>query len=189
MTHRTTRMIGRPVLAVAVGASSLALGLINGGVAVSAGGLCHGRRATHSWLDASGQPGPAIIDGTRGNDVIIGTNGDDTINGRGGNDVICAGPGNDSITVGPGGNAVVDTGASNGRDVVRTVGKTNNLTVVTGSGNATVEVGTVNFAFLQGGPGNDTFIHLAPGFVEIVAYSGFHNTCIIEAGDQAYGCD
>ena len=31
----------------------------------------HGAPASHTWLDASGQYGPALIDGTDGDDVII----------------------------------------------------------------------------------------------------------------------
>src|SRR5258707_12368061 len=49
----------------------------------------------HTWLDASGQYGPAVIDGTRGDGVTIGSDGDETIDGRGGNDPICGGPRND----------------------------------------------------------------------------------------------
>ena len=72
------------------------LAFLNGGQAHSIGGLCNGRPASHTWLDASGQYGPAVIDGTKHDDVIIGSDGDDTIDGRGGNDTICGGPGNDS---------------------------------------------------------------------------------------------
>src|SRR6266851_5566797 len=78
------------------------------GPARGAGGLCNGQPASSPALDASGQPGPAILQGTHRADVIIGSDGGhDLIDGNGGDDFICGGPGgHDSITVGPG-NAVV----------------------------------------------------------------------------------
>ena len=67
------------------------------------GALCNGRPASSVLLDASYQPGPAILDGTPGDDVIIGSvGGHDRIDGHGGSDVVCGGPGGyGSITVGP----------------------------------------------------------------------------------------
>src|SRR5258708_40147502 len=86
---------------------SLAVATLLAGAAVSGGpaahgveGLCNGQAASHSWLNASGQHGPALIDGTGKDDVIIGSDGDDTINGKGGDDVICGELGNDSISGG-----------------------------------------------------------------------------------------
>src|SRR5258708_16480050 len=88
---------------------SLAVATLLAGAAGSGGpaaqsveGLCNGQAASHPWLNASGQHGPALIDGTAKNDVIIGSDGDDTINGKGGDDVICGELGNDSISGGPG---------------------------------------------------------------------------------------
>ena len=49
------------------------------GPATAIGGLCEGRPASHSWPDASGQQGPALLEGTRGDDVIVGGSGDDTL--------------------------------------------------------------------------------------------------------------
>ena len=46
------------------------------------GGLCNGQPASHTWLDASGQYGPALIDGTNHDDTIVGSDGDDTIDGQ-----------------------------------------------------------------------------------------------------------
>src|SRR5258707_8117949 len=68
----------------------------------------------HTWLDASGQYGPAVIDGTKGDDVIIGSDGDPTIHSRGGHDFVCGGTGNDPISV-EGGNSLArgDTGHAN----------------------------------------------------------------------------
>ena len=76
--------------------------LTTGGPARSVEGLCNGQEASHPWLNASGQRGPALIDWTPKNDVIIGSDGDDTINGKGGDDVICGERGYDSISGGPG---------------------------------------------------------------------------------------
>ncbi|MDQ1500428.1 MAG: hypothetical protein QOI86_3768, partial [Actinomycetota bacterium] len=103
---------GRLAMATATGGFMLGIAFLNNGSAHAIGGLCNGRPASHTWLDASGQYGPAVIDGTRGSDVIVGSDGDDTIDGRGGADFICGAAGNDSIAVGPGGNSVVrgDTG-------------------------------------------------------------------------------
>src|SRR5439155_12597795 len=39
------------------------LGLLGTGSAQSIGGLCNGQPASHTWLDASGQPGPTLFDG------------------------------------------------------------------------------------------------------------------------------
>src|SRR5436305_4703053 len=102
---------GRLALFTASGPSLVGFALMDAGGAQAIGGLCNGQPASHTWLDASGQYGPAIIDGTKGDDTIVGSDGDDTIDGRGGNDFICGAPGNDSISV-EGGNSVVrgDTG-------------------------------------------------------------------------------
>ena len=49
------------------------LAFLNGGTAQSIGGLCNGQPASHTWLDASGQYGPALLDGTDHDDTIIGS--------------------------------------------------------------------------------------------------------------------
>src|ERR1051326_9274110 len=104
---------GRLALTVATGGFMLGSACLNRGGAHAIGGLCNGEPATHTWLDASGQYGPAVVDGTKGDDTIIGSDGDDTIDGRGGNDFVCGAAGNDSISVGPGGASLPrgDTGA------------------------------------------------------------------------------
>ena len=94
----TTSKAGRLAMVSATGAFMMGLAVLNGGGAQAIGGLCNGEPASHTWLDASGQPGPAVIDGTHGDDTIIGSDGDDTIDGRGGNGFICGGAGNDSIS-------------------------------------------------------------------------------------------
>src|SRR6267143_3141827 len=103
--------VGRLAMVTASTGFMAGLAFLNSGSAHAIGGLCNGRPASHTWLDASGQYGPAVIDGTKGDDVIVGSDGDDTIDGRGGNDFICGGAGNDSISV-EGGNSLVrgDTG-------------------------------------------------------------------------------
>ena len=40
------------------------LALLNGGSSNAIGGLCNGFPASHTWMDASGQYGPALLDGT-----------------------------------------------------------------------------------------------------------------------------
>src|SRR5881409_4011787 len=102
---------GRLAMAAASGGFLVGLALLNTGSAHAIGGLCNGEPASHTWLDASGQPGPALLDGTNGSDTIVGSDGDDTIDGRGGNDVICGGSGKDSISGGTGDDAIRgDTG-------------------------------------------------------------------------------
>src|SRR2546423_14838152 len=104
-------------------ARSLAVAALLAGAAVSGGpaarsveGLCNGQEASHAWLNASGQHGPALIDGTGKNDVIIGSDGDDTINGKGGDDVICGKLGNDSISGGPGNDRIRGDRGDDGPD-------------------------------------------------------------------------
>src|SRR5439155_18445911 len=99
--------IRRWLAVAAAGTFLVGLAGLGGGGAQAVGGLCNGRPASRTWLDASGQPGPALIDGTKSGGAIGSGDGDDTIDGRGGNDTNSGGPGNDSISVGPGGTDVV----------------------------------------------------------------------------------
>src|SRR6266508_1449952 len=109
--HSLTSRGRRAPVAFATVLFASSLGLLGANSAQSIGGLCNGQPASHTWLDASGQPGPAILDGTGHGDTIIGSDGDDTIDGRGGDDVICGAPGNDSIAGGTGDDAIRgDTG-------------------------------------------------------------------------------
>lgn len=162
--------------------------LFNSAAARSVGALCNGRPASRTWLDASGQPGPAVLDGTRGNDVMIGSDGDDTIDGRGGNDTICGGPGNDSITVGPGGKSFVDGGM--GDNSIGTAGTVHSVTFVSGPGNSTLQVGdTVAPSYLSAGSGNNVLIHNGTGHVKMNGGRPGSNDCIAEAGDELVNCD
>src|SRR2546423_9648180 len=151
------RVKTRLALVTVTGGFLLGLAVLNTGAAHAIGGLCNGRPASHTWLDASGQYGPAVIDGTRGNDVIVGSDGDDTIDGRGGNDTICGAAGNDSISVGPGGNSVV-RGDSGDDDL--SADNVHSVTMTGDGGNDTVEVtNTVATSYLVGGTGDDVIIH------------------------------
>src|SRR5258706_10844191 len=147
---RTSR--GRLAMVTATGGFMMGLAFLNSGTAHAIGGLCNGRPASHTWLDASGQYGPAVIDGTRGDDVIVGSDGDDTIDGRGGNDFICGAAGNDSIAV-EGGNSVVrgDTG-----DDDLTASNVHSVTLVGDGGHDTLEgTNTAATSYLVGGSGDD----------------------------------
>src|SRR5688572_33396640 len=98
--------VGRLALTTATAGFFVGLALLNGGTSNAIGGLCNGRPASHTWLDASGQYGPALLDGTDHDDTIIGSDGDDIIDGRGGDDVICGAAGDDSIAGGRGHDAI-----------------------------------------------------------------------------------
>src|SRR5690349_815886 len=164
-----------------VGAGGLAAG-----PARAIGGLCNGRPASRTWLDASGQAGPALIDGTRGNDVIVGSDGDDTIDGRGGNDTVCGGAGNDSISVGPGGNSVVrgDTG-----DDDLSADDVHSVTMSGDTGNDTLEVSnTAATSYLVGGPGDDVIIHDGDGHVKVDGGPDFDD-CLVRGGDEIVNCE
>src|SRR5258707_14326174 len=88
---------GRLALATASTGFIVGLAFLNNGSAHAIGGLCNGRPASHTWLDASGQYGPALIEGTDEDDTIVGSDGDDTIDAGAGNDFICGAAGDDSI--------------------------------------------------------------------------------------------
>src|SRR5256885_3029934 len=145
----STSKSGRLAMVTASGAFLMGFALLNAGGAHAIGGLCNGQPASHTWLDASGQYGPAVIDGTKGDDTIVGSDGDDTIDGRGGNDFVCGAAGNDSISVGPGGNSVVrgDTG-----DDTLSALDVHSVTLVGDGGNGTPQGGnTVATPYLVGG--------------------------------------
>jgi Ca2+-binding RTX toxin-like protein len=161
--------------------------VLNGGAARSIGGLCDGRPASRPSLDASGQPGPAVIEGTHGDDVIIGSDGDDTIDGLGGDDVICGGPGDDSINVGPGGDSFVDGGP--GDDGPATVGTVHSVTFVGGPGDDDPEVGdTIATSYIDGGPGDDRLKHDGGGHVKADGGDGF-DICTLQGGDEVVNCE
>jgi Ca2+-binding RTX toxin-like protein len=179
-------MGGRVAVVAATGTFVVGAALLNTGGAHAIGGLCNGRPASHTWLDASGQPGPAVLEGTKGDDVIIGSDGDDTIDGRGGSDTICGGPGNDSITVGPGGDSIVR--GDSGDDSISTVGVVHSVTEIGGPGNDTLQVGdTIATSYLVGGPGDDVLIHDGKGHVKADGGADF-NDCLVQGGDEVVNC-
>ncbi|HEV7534918.1 MAG TPA: hypothetical protein VGP90_04735, partial [Acidimicrobiia bacterium] len=58
--------VGRLAMITTTTGFMVGMAFLNGGTAHSIGGLCNGRPASHTWLDASGQYGPALLDGTNG---------------------------------------------------------------------------------------------------------------------------
>jgi Ca2+-binding RTX toxin-like protein len=180
------KQVGRLALITATGGSLMGIAFLNGGGASAIGGLCNGRPASHTWLDASGQYGPAVIDGTKGDDVIIGSDGDDTIDGRGGNDTICGGAGNDSISVGPGGNSIVR--GDSGDDNLSAL-NVHSVTLLGGAGNDTLEVGdTAATSYLDGGSGDNVLIHNGGGHVKMNGGVGGFNDCLAQGGDELVNC-
>jgi hypothetical protein len=158
---RTTRPwpTGR-ALAVIVFAG-IGPGLAPGGPARGVGALCNGQPASSPALDASGEPGPAILQGTHGADVIIGSaGGHDVINGNGGNDVVCGGPGgHGSINVGPGNAVVLGSG---GYDRITGTGP-GHFTFLGGPLGHNVLMNRGGTANLYGGPGGgNVLIHAGP---------------------------
>jgi Ca2+-binding RTX toxin-like protein len=188
---------GRLALATASTGFIVGLAFLNSGSAHAIGGLCNGRPASHTWLDASGQYGPALIEGTDEDDTIVGSDGDDTIDAGAGNDFICGAAGDDSIAGSDGDDAIRgDTGDDSldggaGRDTV--VGDGGNDTVAGGPGND----------YLVGGSGDDVMISVddAPGDREEGVEPGSLNAvdkvnggddfddCLFGAGDEINNCE
>jgi len=155
--------------------------------ATAIGGLCEGRPASHPWLDASGQQGPTLLEGTKGDDVIVGGDGDDRIFGGGGNDLICGGPGNDNLNAGPGGDSVEDGGT--GDDDLGTVGVVHSITMFGGAGDDGPNVGETEApSFVSGGSGDDTLQHTGSGFVKLNGDDGY-DRCIFRGGDELISCE
>ena len=182
----STSKAGRLAMIASTGAFMMGLAFLNSGAAHAIGGLCNGEPASHTWLDASGQPGPAVLEGTRGDDTIIGSDGDDTIDGRGGNDFICGAAGNDSITAGPGGNSVIrgDIGDDN-----LTADNVHSATLVGDAGNDTLEVtNTVAPSYEVGGTGDDVLIHNGGGHVKMDGGDDFDD-CLARGGDEVVNCE
>jgi|GEM_PF-1598351 len=160
--------------------------LLSGGAAHAIGGLCNGQPASHTWLDASGQPGPTVIDGTKHDDVIIGSDGDDTIDGRSGNDTICGGAGDNQIRVGPGGDSIV-IGGPNDDDL--DAESVHSVTLFGGLGDDTLDLGdTVATSYFVGGPGDDVLIHNGAGHVKMDGGEGFDD-CLASGGDELVNCE
>lgn len=175
----------------------LATALFVGGLGVAAqfnspataiGGLCEGRPASHPWLDASGQQGPTLLEGTKGDDVIVGGDGDDRIFGGGGNDVICGGPGDDNLNAGPGGDSVENGGS--GDDDLGTVGVVHSITMFGGEGDDGPNVGDTQApSFVSGGPGDDTIQHGGTGAPVKMNGDDGYDRCIFRAGDELISCE
>ena len=181
----STSKTGRLAMLTASGVFLMSFALLNGGGADAIAGLYNGRPASHTWLDASDQYGPAIIDGTKGDDTIVGSDGDDTIDGRGGNDFICGAAGNDSISV-EGGNSVVrgDTG-----DDDLTANNVHSVTLVGDGGNDTLEVtSTVATSYIYGGSGDDVMIHDGSGHLKMDGGDDFDD-CLPQGGDELANCE
>jgi Ca2+-binding RTX toxin-like protein len=192
--------MGRLALTTATAGFMVGLALLNGGTAQSIGGLCNGRPASHTWLDASGQYGPALIDGTDDDDDIIGSDGDDTIDAGDGDDVVCGAAGDDSIAGGDGDDAIRgDTGDDDldGGDGVDTI--------VGDGGNDTVAGGHDGPDFLVGGSGDDVMIssddHFVddphegepgagrPNHIDKVNAGDDFDVCLFGAGDEIANCE
>src|SRR4051812_29416910 len=175
--------LGRLALITATTGFMVGVALLNGGTSNAIGGLCNGRPASHTWLDASRQYGPALIDGTDHDDDIIGSGGDDTIDAGDGDDVVCGAAGDDSISGGDGGDAIRgDTGDDDldggaGRD-----------TVVGDGGNDTVAGGEDN-DFLVGGSGDDVMISADDDSVDKVNAGDDFDVCLFGAGDEITNCE
>src|SRR5690349_23479591 len=153
MRDKGTRVgAGRLFRTLAAATLMAGAALTTGAPARSVEGLCNGQEASHAWLNASGQHGPALIDGTANDDVIIGSDGDDTFNGKGGDDIICGEQGKDSISGGPGNDTLRGDGGDDdldggpGRDTLS--GDLGNDTVAGGSGKDN----------LVGGDGDDVIV-------------------------------
>src|SRR5581483_2726337 len=151
--------VGRLAMAAATGGFMLGMAFLNSGGAHAIGGLCNGEPASHTWLDASGQYGPAVLDGTKGDDTIIGSDGDDTI--------VRGDTGDDSISA---------------LDV-------HSVTLVGDGGNDTLEVGnTVATSYLVGGSGDDVLIHDGGGHVKMDGGDDFDD-CLARGGDEVVNCE
>ena len=159
------------------------LAFLNGGQAHSIGGLCNGQPASHTWLDASGQYGPALLDGTDHDDTIIGSDGDDTIDARGGDDVVCGAAGDDSIAGGRGDDAVRGDTGDDDLD-----GGPGNDTLVGDGGNDTVAGGS-GPDFLVGGSGDDVMISADDDSVDKVNGGDDFDDCLFSAGDELANCE
>ena len=76
----------RLAMVTATGGFMVGMAFLSNGQAHAIGGLCNGRPASHTWLDASGQYGPALLDGTNHDDVMISSDDDSVDKVNGGDD-------------------------------------------------------------------------------------------------------
>jgi Ca2+-binding RTX toxin-like protein len=170
---------GRMALGTAMTGFLVAVVSLNGGSSNAIGGLCNGASASHTWLDASGQYGPTLLDGTDGDDVIVGSDGDDIIDAGDGLDYVCGGPGDDDIDGGPGGDVLRgDTGDDD------LSGGLDSDTLSGDGGNDTLS-GGFDYDILLGGVGDDVMIDLEDDrpHDELYAGDGF-DVCIVIGGAE-----
>jgi Ca2+-binding RTX toxin-like protein len=170
-------------LAAALLVYGLGVGLSGAGSAQSIGGLCDGRPASHTWLDASGQYGPTFFDGTNGDDVIVGSDGDDNIDAGPGDDFVCGGPGDDSLDGGDGGDVVIGGPGDDGPS-----GGPGNDTLVGGAGDDDPEGGP-GHDFIVGGDGDDWIKSSDDDEVDKVQAGDGFDICFFSAGDELNNCE
>ena len=101
------KRFGTGAAAVLISGAGLFLGTPASALAaapVTCGGLTATQAAAAGYnvIDDSGQPGPAVVNGTSGNDWIYGTPLADTLNGAGGDDIICGAGDADTLIGGTG---------------------------------------------------------------------------------------
>jgi Ca2+-binding RTX toxin-like protein len=159
------------------------LGLLSNSPAQSIGGLCNGQPASRTWLDASGQPGVTLIEGTNGDDVIIGGDGDDNIAAGPGDDVVCGGPGDDSLDGDDGDDAIIGGTGDDGPS-----GGAGNDTLVGGSGDDDPEGGP-GHDFIVGGEGDDWIKSSDDDEVDKVSAGDGFDICFFSAGDELSNCE
>ncbi len=175
---------GRLALLTASTGFLVGVALLNGGSSIAIGGLCNGTPASHTWLDASGQYGPALLDGTDHDDTIIGSDGDDTIDAGDGDDVVCGAAGDDSIAGGFGDDAIRGDTGDDDLD-----GGPDHDTVVGDGGNDTVAGGTGGPDYLVGGSGDDVLISADDDERDKVQAGDDFDVCLFGARDEIYNCE
>ncbi len=176
--------VGRLALIAATTGFLAGVALLNSGSSAAIGGLCNGRPASHTWLDASGQYGPALIDGTDHDDDIIGSDGDDTIDAGDGNDVVCGAAGDDSIAGGAGDDAIRGDTGDDDLD-----GGPDHDTVIGDGGNDTVAGGTGGPDWLVGGSGDDVMITADDDVLDKVNAGDGFDVCLFGAHDEITNCE
>jgi hypothetical protein len=180
---RAGTAVGRMMLLFGLGAIAVAGVVLRAGPAHGFGGLCDGRPASRPAFDASGEPGPALIDGTDEDDVIVGSEAGDTIDAGAGNDVACGDAGDDSLAGGPG-DDILDGGLADD-------------SLGGGSGDDTVAGGAGNDRFwggggsdkLYGGPGDDLLSGDDDREVDKLFGEAGFDTCMFGGGDGIDGCE
>jgi Ca2+-binding RTX toxin-like protein len=168
--HKT----GRLALVTATSGFMVGVAFLTGGSSNAIGGLCNGSPASHTWLDASGQYGPALIDGTDHDDTIIGSDGDDILDGAAGDDRISGGRGDDAIRGDTG-----DDDLDGGPGVDTVVGDGGNDTVAGGRGSD----------MLYGGSGDDVMIGSDDNEEDKIEAGDDFDVCLFGPGDELGDCE